>query len=239
MARTKKDTTTTATETAVKATDETKTVDTTASTDISSLEKLKKENEELKAQFEELKALISNQKNTQTVSAVVQANDTVGSKYIKVVSLYDGILNMYTGESCSGKLFTFTSVGQSTKVLNQELRDLVRVNLSFFQKGYCYICDTDFIEDVGLAESYENIIDPEVFTALANGSKSSEAVSIFESANETQKKNLVDIIIRKIANGELPQRFADTIDPDGDFNIKDKVKETKNIYEDYISNKGE
>jgi hypothetical protein len=187
--------------------------------------------ETMKAEIEQLKALLA--KNATSAKTTAEVANDYGSKYIKVVSLFDGVLNLNSGANGSGKLFTLNGVGKSWKILESELRDVVMNNRSFFEKGYCYIDDKNFVKEVDLDGVYDHILDAKGFLDIYNGDKSKVAIEMFNHASEEQKKNLIDIFVRKIIAGELPERVANDFDPDGSFGIKEKVKDSKGMLSAY------
>lgn len=185
---------------------------------------------ELEKKFEKMSAMVSSlESNTADTSEKYASS----AKYIRVVSLFDGTLNVGTEFNGGGKLFVFDKLGKSQKILDTDLRDIVRSNRSFAENGYFYICDKTFVEDVGLADNYNQIIGEQAFLSLCNGNRSEEALEIFKSATEQQKNNLIDVIVRKEADGELDKKFIAFFDEDGSLGISSKVKDTKNVVEAY------
>lgn len=195
-----------------------------------SVDNFEKRYAELEQKFNELTATLSALTNNTATSTTKYASS---AKYIRVVSLIDGTLNLSTEPNGNGRLFVFDKMGKSQKILDTDLRDIVRNCNRFAEEGDFYICDKEFVEDVGLGETYNTIIDETKFMKLCNGDRDEEALEMFKNASDKQKENIIDIIVRKGANGEISNKFITFFDDDGELGIKEKIKDTKGVIEAY------
>jgi len=186
--------------------------------------KLKKENKDTKKNYDELydkfdkleemmKALLDTKNETTDVEpkeeVVVEYKDDnspiAPNEYVRVTSLCKGKLNLTTKRNGGGTIFRFVSFGQTKNITYQNLEEIVNNNRSFAEKGYYYIQNKKAVRDLMLEEYYENLLDDDAIKSLLEG-KNSNMVEVFSIANQTQKEQIVGLLIKHVVNGGKSDR---------------------------------
>lgn len=89
----------------------------------------------------------------------------------------------------------------SRKFTDTEAKIIVSNMGNYLREGFVYIDDAEFVREVGLADAYIGMLNPEELKALLN--KNPDAIiSAYELALDGQKKIILDMIIEKKAKGE-------------------------------------
>lgn len=127
--------------------------------------------------------------------------DILPNKRIKVISLYDGILSLTTGDGGQGKPYVFTKFGQSHNITWSDLSEILHYHHSFADKGYFYICDKNVISNENLTDVYNTILTKEIIDNLFNYSEK-DMVDYFKSTTDEQKEVIVSMIAIRLAKGE-------------------------------------
>lgn len=170
------------------------------------LQQKDKEISELKAMMLQMQNTILSMQQSQPVQPQMQAEEFTNIyKYIPVISLFDGMLNLSTGQGGamgSGKIYTFTKFGESRNIIYNDLREIVSANFNFANQGYFYIADARVVDECGLTQVYQNLLSKEKIEHLLDESREHIA-DIFESVPETQKKSVVDYIVKNMAEGTV------------------------------------
>jgi hypothetical protein len=120
-------------------------------------------------------------------------------KYITVISLCSGQLNLSTLPGGKGKVFSFQKFGESKRIMYQNLVDIIEVSPRFLNDGFYYIADKKVIRKHGLNSVYDNLLTKEmienIFTKAMAEEKASE---VYKSANKQQQSVIIDLIVRKL-----------------------------------------
>lgn len=186
------------------------------------------EKERQKREIEQMKNQISNLGNAVNVS--------VKSKYIKVISLTYGVLNLSTQPHGRGKVFTLKKFGQTTSILDTDLRDIVDSNYTMAENLRFYICDSEMVEEKGLAEIYKNAIDFETIKKILDNGNVDDYYEVYQSASDIQKQTIVELIVEKGYKDELnPMMIAKFTQLTGLYDLNERIKEAKEsagVYED-------
>jgi len=169
------------------------------------LQQKEQEIAELKAMMLQMQSTILSMQQSQPSQQVQMKPEEFTNiyKYIPVISLFDGMLNLSTGQGGamgSGKIYTFTKFGESRNIIYNDLREIVSANFNFANQGYFYIADARVVDECGLTQVYENLLSKEKIEHLLDESREHIA-EIFESVPETQKKSVVDYIVKNMAEG--------------------------------------
>ncbi len=129
--------------------------------------------------------------------------------YIKVMSLNPYELNLTTERNGRGKIFSFKDFGEVKNILYGDLVLIVETHGSFLNQGRFVILDRRVIRRHGLDESYGKLLTKENFEAILDGRLSdnssgnqSDAVKLFEGANDVQREAVSRIFVDKILAGE-------------------------------------
>ena len=83
-------------------------------------------------------------------------------KYITVISLCSGQLNLSTLPGGKGKVFSFQKFGESKRIMYQNLVDIIEVSPRFLNDGFYYIADKKVIRKHGLNSVYDNLLTKEM-----------------------------------------------------------------------------
>ena len=129
--------------------------------------------------------------------------------YIKVMSLNPYELNLTTERNGRGKIFSFKDFGEVKNILYGDLVLIIETHGSFLNQGRFVILDRRVIRRHGLDESYGKLLTKENFEAILDGRLSnnssgnqSDAVKLFEGANDVQREAVSRIFVDKILAGE-------------------------------------
>jgi hypothetical protein len=194
---------------------------------------------ELKKEIQELKK-DKNEITVNEVSVKEQENDDYENEfdeidirpdaYIKVISLTPYMLNLTTETAGRGKVFVFPSFGVTKRILYSDLVNILEVNQSFLNDGLFYIADRRVIRKNGLNSIYEKLLTKEKIESIISG-KSNDAVSVYKSANNSQKEFIVDMLISKLASDpdSVDLNLIDKISRASGVNIQDKAKEASDF----------
>jgi hypothetical protein len=139
---------------------------------------------------------------------------------IKVISLCPYMLNLVTEKNGQGqgRVYSFAHFGEVKRIVFSDLNKIVESNRHFLEQGFFYIMDQRCIRYFGIEETYENILTKESIETILEG-KSNDVVSLFKSANDTQKELIIDLIIKKMLN-----------DPESvDLNLIDKISRASGV----------
>lgn len=170
--------------------------------------KLMAQIEEQNKKMAELQSQINNQPKTQTI---IQQNNGLSGKKVKVVNLMHNPLNISTEPNGMGRVYTFRDYGESRLIKYDDLADIVASYPHTMESGCAYICDKDVVESLGLSEEYEKLFDKEtmdkvvwlrtesdleLFLGMADSLQESVAGKIAEliNANERIDYNYIKII---------------------------------------------
>lgn len=77
------------------------------------------------------------------------------NKYVQVMSLCPYELNLSTIPGGKGKIYTFTSFGESKNILSKDLKEIIESNQSFAEKLFFFIFDISFVDIYKLTQFYK------------------------------------------------------------------------------------
>lgn len=175
---------------------------------------LKQENQKLRKELDELKQLILGltQNQSQPTEKIATINkieidddneysEIKPNKYIKVMSLNFGQLNLTTAPKGQGKLFTFPKFGDVKNIIYSELADIIHNHQSFAEKGRFYIFDKQVVKNHGLVEYYEKLLTKEMIEKILDYNKD-DIVNLFKNATDAQQETIINLLIKKLVAGE-------------------------------------
>lgn len=206
----------------VKESKDVESVKTTNKETKDSTDSLKIENDELKSQIAELRKQLEDMmafqqdminQNKEEDSEPIEFDETEESyveispmKPIKVISLFNGGVNLSTGgDTSSAKYFRFDKFG-ATKVLTyQDLQDVITNNRSFIEDGYVYICDKNVVRNNYLEDFYKRFLTVDVINNILTFSddKIREMVS---NTTVAIQETIISILVDRINRGEYVNR---------------------------------
>lgn len=148
-------------------------------------------------------------------------------KYIKVISLTPGQLNLSTLPGGKGKTVSFESFGQQKRILYSTLVDIMDTSPGFLERGNYYIADKKVIRKHGLDEIYDKLLTKEVIENILSKSMSDEDTAIlYKSANKTQQATIIDLIVHKLMSGtDVDMNMVGNISKISGIDIMDRIKD--------------
>jgi hypothetical protein len=173
---------------------------------------IEQENLKLRNELEELKKLVLGltqvqQPSEKSVSINKDINEDCEyseikpNKYIKVMSLNFGQLNLTTAPKGQGKLFTFPKFGDVKNIIYSELADIIHNHQSFAEKGRFYIFDKQVVKNHGLVEYYNKLLTKEMIEKILDYNKD-DIVNLFKNATDAQQETIINLLIKKLVAGE-------------------------------------
>ncbi len=150
-------------------------------------------------------------------------------KYITVINLCAGQLNLSTLPGGRGKTFTFHSFGGKKRILYSNLVDVIETSQRFLEEGYFYIADKKVIAKHGLDDIYSKLLTKETIENIFFASTTEEDVAtLYKSANKNQQDVIINLLVRKLVEGtELDLNIVSTISRLSKIDILAKVEEAK------------
>lgn len=157
---------------------------------------LRKQVEEQKKQMEELMEKIKILSSAVTPVNEVPVKKDNEKKYITFVNMVKGGMNLK-----GTRFYHIDKQFGSRKVLESEARVIINNMPNTIQSGLVYITDREFIEENGLDDYYDTIIDDKTLKTLLDKS-ADEVIRIYNEANVEQKKIILDMVVSKKLDGE-------------------------------------
>jgi hypothetical protein len=157
---------------------------------------------------------------------------------IKLISLYNGTLNLSTQGFGKGLIKTFEKFGDVRTVIYDELRKIVDNNRGLTEDGFYYICDDRVIKKLGLSEVYNNLLNEnQIKNILEQDEKG--ITNLLYNCSLSQLDTVVNLIINNINKGlEYDRNKVSIINnvykdrtQDEEFSIESKVKEINDYNE--------
>lgn len=131
---------------------------------------------------------------TSPVATLEQTKD----KMIKFINLTVGSVML---KGSAKRPYEIEGRYNSRKFTDTEAKIIVSNMGNYLREGFVFIDDAEFVREVGLADAYMDMLNPDELKALLN--KNPDAiVSAYELALDGQKKIILDMIIEKKAKGE-------------------------------------
>ncbi len=181
---------------------------------INNVESLEKENKKLKTELDEIKKMLLNltKNQVQTVQPIqpeytIEKSESINedeirpNKYIKVMSLNFGKLVLTTEGRGQGKVFVFNKFGDVKNIVYSDLANLIHHQQTFAEQGRFYIFDKNVVRNHGLVEYYNKFMTKEKIETILDNNRD-EVISLFTNTTEAQKETIVNILIKKIIDGE-------------------------------------
>lgn len=156
---------------------------------------------ELEAQIEKLSIMLQ-QMNVQNSSPVVskeEDRDISPNKKTKITSLTYGYFSLYAPNR---GFLKFPNYGSAHTITYAQLIDYVNACRTAAENGNFYIHNQDMVEDLGLAEIYEAILNDKVIDKILY-SNDIEFVDILSNTTESQKNSICALVCQKVYNKEM------------------------------------
>lgn len=148
----------------------------------------------LEKQIADLMLKFSQQNVKQTEIEKHKAEDE-----ITIISQCLGELNLIFGDikSPNNDHITLSNFGDVEVISFAELKDIVKYNKSFIEKGYFYIVDELAVKQLRLERYYNRLLSVEDMSNLFNNDAKS-IIELYKLASDGQKETIIDIISNKI-----------------------------------------
>ena len=179
-------------------------------------ETLRQENDKLRSEIDEIKKMMISLSNQQTKATPLETIDKIQSKteaeieaeseirpnkYIKVISLVEGILVLSTQPMGQGKVFVYNKFGETKNIIYSELAEILHCNQSFAESGKFYIVDKNTVYNHGLVDFYKKILTKDMIEGILDNNQD-QVVDTFKNATDAQKETIVSIITNRIINNQ-------------------------------------
>ena len=165
---------------------------------------------ELVKMLQEQVKMLTEQISKMSVQPKVTPTD-ITSRKVVVMSLINNPATLSTGKYGSGTKYHFPKYGSTRRIKFDDLEKLVNVckevaddthnDTSFFERGEFYIADKEVVEELGLSECYEEILDKKKIDEVV-ALKDDTAVMLFQGANDEVRENIVRLMVEKIKEGK-------------------------------------
>lgn len=182
--------------------------------------------EELEAQIAQLTQLMQkmNMQATSPVSDTEEDKDINPNKKTKVTSLTYGYFSLYAPNR---GFLKFPNYGSTHTITYAQLIDYVNACRTATENGNFYIHNQDMVEDLGLAEIYEAILNDKVIDKILY-SNDIELSDILSNTTQTQKNSICALVCQKVYNKEMTDMSKiDEISKAIGVDILSKVNEMK------------
>lgn len=153
-------------------------------------------------------------------------NDIDLDEDIDVISLCNGVLNLTTGGFGKGELYEFHEFGQTLPVPYRDLKEIVKNNRSFLEKGYFYVDSQKARTALRISKLYDKM--PVAQDLLTMLEKDVVAIkNILSAMTPEQKTMIASLVVDKLFNGErldmnLVKEIGDSVDKDLSTIAKEK-----------------
>ena len=182
--------------------------------------------EELEAQIAQLTQLMQkmNMQATSPVSDTEEDKDINPNNKTKVTSLTYGYFSLYAPNR---GFLKFPNYGSTHTITYAQLIDYVNACRTATENGNFYIHNQDMVEDLGLAEIYEAILNDKVIDKILY-SNDIEFSDILSNTTQTQKDSICALVCQKVYNKEMTDMSKiDEISKAIGVDILSKVNEMK------------
>jgi hypothetical protein len=152
-----------------------------------------------------LREKLESLQNSNTNINEVELTDISMTKLIKVVSLYNGILNLKTSNGSDATVFSFNFFGYEQPIFYSDLIKCVINQRRFFTEGFCMILDSQVVKLHYLEKDYNKILSKEGFINFLNMDEES-MMSKYEIIPVQQRITLLETIAYKINDNEFVDR---------------------------------
>lgn len=166
-----------------------------------------KKQDEKDAEIESLKQMVMQMQQSMlamqnsTSTQKEEPSETPLTKYVKVINLFDGTLNIKTSSMGTFDLYTFEKFGSEQDIMFSDLRKIRTANDRFTREGYYYIADEKVVEEMGLKDIYKNILSKDQIEKFITEDVSN-VVDVFSSIPKGQQQSVVDYLVNKLSNDE-------------------------------------
>lgn len=150
-------------------------------------------------------------------------------KYITIINLCRGELNLSTIPGGKGKIFSFRTFGEKKRIVYSALVDIMDASPRFLEEGFYYIADKRVIARHGLDDIYSKLLTKEMIENIFSKEMSEEeAAVLYKSANKSQQGIILSLIIQKLSKEDIiDMNMVNIISRISGIDISEKVKDVK------------
>ncbi|MCK9544825.1 MAG: hypothetical protein M0R03_22660 [Novosphingobium sp.] len=170
------------------------------------LEFLTKEIAELKEQINKQAAQIN--KPIEVIKDVVEFTledeeivDIPLNRNIKIISLYNGGLTLFTQDHGQGKKFRFEKFGDIRTIQYTDLEACIAVQYKFFEQGYVMILNKDVVKVHGLEETYNKLLTKKQIEEILTYDDQTVEI-LFKNTTDHIRRVIVDMIVENMLNNK-------------------------------------
>ena len=182
--------------------------------------------EEQNKKMAEMQSQINNQSQPATI---IQNNNSMGAKKVKVVNLMHNPLNISTGPNGMGRVYSFREYGDSRLIKYDDLADIVAAYPNTMEGGLAYICDKEVVESLGLAEEYEKLFDKATMDRVIKLREQSD-LELFLGMNKDLQESTAQKIAKRInENEQIDYNYINIIKNKTGIDIEEIAKNLKDF----------
>lgn len=160
---------------------------------------LQKQVEDSKKEKDNMSQLIDVLKNSKTTEE--DSDELTSDTDITVISQTVGKLSLFTEGFGLGTEYVFNNFGDVLDISFGDLKEIVKNNRSFAQKGYFYIANNEAVNKLRLKANYQRLLsNDDMMTILEKDAD--KIMELYDLAPEGQKQIIIDLIVDKKLNKE-------------------------------------
>lgn len=153
-------------------------------------------------------------------------------KYIKVINLFNGLLNLSTEPLGKGRVYRFDKFGYDHKIPDNVLADIVANDEKKFKSGLCFIDDPAFVNSVGLEDAYEHILTYDEMKVAISTDNWNVLEALYDKATPVQRENIVSLLVgAAIKTGKENTVLLTQLERKADLTILEKIEDAKSLKE--------
>jgi len=175
-------------------------------------------------------------KKSSTVQSEEVKKDFRPDYYVKLMSGINYTLNLSRGKG--REPIRFNNFGDVKRIQYGQLVEMISIdrNERFFQDGFFYILDDDFVEYLGFRDVVEKVLNKERIERIISEETATEnAMELYISANIKQKSLICDMLIQGIRdNKAVNMNLVHMIEKESKVKIIEKAEEAKEVMQDNI-----
>jgi hypothetical protein len=166
---------------------------------------LMEENEMLLTRLEKLERLLERQIQTKEDTYEASGNIIPMTKIVKVVSLYNGILNLKTTNNSDGMIFKFNFFGDEQPLFYSDLVKCIAIQQRFFKDGFCMILDKEIVKAHYLEKDYKNLLTKDEIENFLDLSEEEMKLK-FDKIPNQQRITVIEIIANNLNKSNIIDR---------------------------------
>lgn len=150
------------------------------------------------------------------------------------LSIYPLTLNTKKFGNKDGYEYNFEYFGEVKRIVYSHLSGIIESQRTFVEYPYFYIMDERVIKRHGLSDLYSKILRKEQIDTILECDKKI-AIDLFKSAPPKQKEIIVEILVRKIFDGqEVDLNIVSAISRESGFDILERIRTSKELAQEEL-----